>query len=57
MIRFIGHIRTDKENLLITLSMLRFGQILRGLKTRKVNYINYEDEETKIKNLEVGAFF
>lgn len=32
VLRFIGHIRVEKENLLITLSMLKFGQTLRCIK-------------------------
>ncbi|KAI4462284.1 kinesin-related [Holotrichia oblita] len=52
ILRFIGHIRVDDENLLITLSMLRFGQIVRGLKPKKMKLNTCDDTETKIKYLE-----
>lgn len=52
--RFIGHIRVDDENLLITLSMLRFGQIVRGLKPKRMHMYKCDDAKTKIKYLEVG---
>lgn len=32
---FIGHIRIDRQDLVVTLSMLRFGQIISGLKVLK----------------------
>ncbi|GJQ86852.1 kinesin-F [Trypoxylus dichotomus] len=52
MLRFIGHIRVDDENLPITLSMLRFGQIIHGLKPKKMQLHRYDDQETKLKYLE-----
>ncbi|KAK9743793.1 Kinesin motor domain [Popillia japonica] len=52
MLRFIGHIRVDDENLLITLSMLRFGQIVRGLKPKRMHMYKCDDAKTKIKYLE-----
>ncbi|XP_019756624.2 kinesin-like protein KIN-1 [Dendroctonus ponderosae] len=45
ILRFIGHIKAKNEDLLITLSMLRFGNILKGLKMkRKVMQFELNEE-------------
>lgn len=51
--RFIGHIRTNKENLAITLSMLRFGQIIKGLRSHEV-IISEDEENQTVAVLEVS---
>ncbi|XP_072377541.1 uncharacterized protein [Diabrotica undecimpunctata] len=35
-LRFIGHINTDKEDLQVSLSMMRFGQIIKGYKPSSI---------------------
>ncbi|KAF2899441.1 hypothetical protein ILUMI_06737 [Ignelater luminosus] len=52
ILRFIGHLRTNKENLLISLSMLRFGQIVRGMKPQKLQFDIKENKDLKQKKLE-----
>lgn len=32
---FVGHIRVSREDLLVTISMLRFGELIGGLKATK----------------------
>lgn len=57
ILRFIGHIHTDMENLPLTLSMLRFAQIIRALPPKALLTNEQEDEEFVIQKLQVKCLY
>ncbi|XP_064211060.1 kinesin-like protein KIF9 isoform X2 [Tribolium castaneum] len=53
ILRLIGHIRVSREDLLVTISMLRFGEIIGGLKSMKCEVsINKEVTQERVESLE-----
>ncbi|KAJ8928468.1 hypothetical protein NQ314_018973 [Rhamnusium bicolor] len=52
ILRFIGHIRVLQEDLVITISMLRFGQLVRGLKPKMKELIYEMNEESKLQYIQ-----
>ncbi|KAB0795063.1 hypothetical protein PPYR_11902 [Photinus pyralis] len=51
ILRCVGHIRVDLPNLYITLSLLAFGQCIRGLKPKRLQPNISKNEEIEIKLL------
>ncbi|KAK5645055.1 hypothetical protein RI129_006355 [Pyrocoelia pectoralis] len=51
ILRCIGHVRVDLPNLYITISLLNFGQYIRGLKPKKLQPNISKNEEIEIKLL------
>ncbi|XP_044271982.1 kinesin-like protein KIF9 [Tribolium madens] len=53
ILRLIGHIRASREDLLVTISMLRFGEIIGGLKSMKCEIsVNKEVTQERVESLE-----
>ncbi|XP_017771755.1 PREDICTED: kinesin-like protein KIF9 [Nicrophorus vespilloides] len=52
VLRFIGHIRSERNDTMVSLSMLRFGQLVRGLTPQKLHPKVFKDQETKLKVVE-----
>lgn len=57
LLRFIGHIYTNLENQMVTVSMLRFAHILLCLPPKQLQSNITETEEYKISHLEVNASY
>ncbi|RZC33974.1 Kinesin domain containing protein [Asbolus verrucosus] len=50
VLRFIGHIRVEREDLLLTISMLRFGELIGGLKASKYE-IKTDNNEVSLEKM------
>nr|CAH7757235.1 unnamed protein product [Callosobruchus chinensis] len=53
MLRFIGHIKTLREDLPMTISMLRFGALLKGIPPERKKMEKKEDPVAKMKQLDL----
>ncbi|CAH0554585.1 unnamed protein product [Brassicogethes aeneus] len=48
ILRFIGHISLEPENILVSLSLLRFGQIVKGVKTKFKELVPELNKEVEV---------